>query len=230
MRPLETLQSVMYEVYVSPAGDAFAMELLPPLTSSAIVDLSGKFPLNHLAADIQELLAFASGFTLPEFGEIRFDRFATGLQADYFPNGIEIMNDGLGNSWIADVGDAGKWGGVYFFCHEPGIILLQTSDLSEFIRQLDDFCRNGPRSTLHHSYEVASWEIWNDTAPFHSKNIVAGSDEVLRAFRNKYPSHHIIDMRNAKPDQGFAWNRATLNGKDVVRHRQHPLWAIHNRA
>ncbi|WP_315821733.1 hypothetical protein [Paraflavitalea speifideaquila] len=112
MTPLEQLQAIVNEQYITEDGEEYQVELKPPLSEQEIDSLASQLVEGHLPAEIRELLQFAGGFQF-NMMEVTFDRY------DYFGmdnichHSIELAGDGLGNCWVLDIDNKGKWGNVF---------------------------------------------------------------------------------------------------------------------
>ncbi|KXX71308.1 hypothetical protein [Flammeovirga sp. SJP92] len=51
-------------------------------------------------------------------------------------NGIEISNDGAGNTWVVEVNENLECEAVYFCCHDPAYLEKQSDSLYEFFQQV----------------------------------------------------------------------------------------------
>lgn len=135
MTPLEQLKAILPEQYVTEDGDEYKVELKPGLTDQQMEELTRQLPSGYIPAEIKELLQFASGFEFSGMEEITFDRYGYFGMDMLFPNSIELAGDGFGNFWVLGIDSKGNWGNVFFACHDPAVIVKQSDNLAEFVRQ-----------------------------------------------------------------------------------------------
>ncbi len=64
MNPVEQLQSILADRYISEDGDEYQVELKAGLTDSQIDELEKRLPGNKIPDEIRTLLKFARGFKL----------------------------------------------------------------------------------------------------------------------------------------------------------------------
>ena len=199
------LERARSRVFTNEDGESEALELLPPATDEEISELQSGLP-GPIPDDVRSLLELASGFCL--FGdEIDF----LGRSAGQYLEGasacqLDLNNDGCGNSWFVDVRPDGTWGGVYFACHDPPVLLLQSRDLVSF---LQDYVKALSADSWDDSPLVRGddLDIWPDNPLARSASEIRGSeDEVLREFSIESPEDAlIVDLRHAKPGEGLNW-------------------------
>lgn len=99
-----------------------------------------------LPTDVRELLSYASGF--------RFDRLKTDVDflgselfafEEALPHGVPLLGDGFGNCWVLDVHPSdGRWGQVFYVCHDPLMVLVQAPSLAALLTQIFDAARGQP--------------------------------------------------------------------------------------
>jgi len=225
MSPLQQLQSMVDETYVTEDGEEYKIELKPGLSDQEIDELAGSFA-DKVPADIRELLRFAKGFEFHILDEITFYG-GTGLE-EFFPDAIEIARDGAGNGWIVDIDKEGHWNKVFFICHDPAVVVLNSMDLTEFLQQLQAYGKKPTGSHLNTIQEQTIFDIWQKTPGFIDiETARASSDETLRGFAAGLPDHYVVaDLRDKPVGAGFAWGKFGPNIGNAVRHSTELIWGI----
>jgi hypothetical protein len=203
------------------------LELQPPLSSAEIDALEGELPC-RIPEEIRELLATCAGFgDGGVFEEVDFTARGFSFdQSDVFPHGHPIAADGFGNFWVVDLlPESTTWGPIYFACHDPPVVLLQSPNVQEFVRELFRFHRPPYRSLIDDVHEDRLFEVWrrNPGVKTHAACLASG-DQVLAAFaRECGPKFEFIDMREAAVGFGFSWGRRGRS--EVRRYGHHPVFA-----
>lgn len=213
MTPLQALQSIASRRLSSASGDLAKVKLLPPSGTPATPDL----PADPL---ITELLATASGFHLAEW-EVTFHDSGSG---QYTPGMAKteacVLCDGCGNSWNADIHpQTGHWGPIYFNCHDPPVVVLQSPDLAQFILdvaanfEIGD--ESGPLDNVRSTSALRIWEQGGLEIP-----AAAASNSidplVQQAAKLAGVKGFVVDMRIARPGDGFRWD---IDGRMMELHR-----------
>ena len=204
-------------------GEPISIELLPGLTPAEIEELEGTLPC-PLPAEVRELLELCGGVD-GVGAEVDFSRLrGTNVLHDLFPHGLAIASDGFGNFWTVDLWPSSQeWGPIYFHCHDPPMILLQSPSLRHFLGALFEPCQ--PGNAIDDVHEDRLFEVWrkNPGALSHAE-CLASSDEALRAFaRELPPAFEIIDLRNAEIGFGFSWKH--MHKTAVRRAGELPIFA-----
>lgn len=186
------------------------LELLPPLSEGAIDELEARIPC-PLPESIGELLRHTRGFANGPLESLDFAGLRTFEFPQVFPGPIDIAHDGFGNYWVVDLtaGSTG-WGPIYFVCHDPPVIVLQSPDLSHFL--LEMLKLGGPdrsRSLLDTVHEVHTLRVWRENPGLMDRDECAASDDpVLRSFAGELPEgSEVRDLRDAGVGEGFSWGR-----------------------
>src|SRR5215211_873293 len=158
--------------------------------------------------EIAELLGACRGF----YGTVEQVEF-TGRDLMFefeqaFPYGLPIAADGYGNFWVLDLHpDTTKWGSIYFACHDAPVILYQAGSLEQFLLELFRMFQPPHQSLIDDVHEDRLAHVWqtNPGVLSHEQCLRSG-DPILSAFaRELDESFQIIDLRLAKPGDGFSW-------------------------
>jgi hypothetical protein len=147
---------------------------------------------------------------------------------EFFPNSVQLTGDGFGNFWILDIDQKGNWGNVFYVCHDPAVIVKHSESLSEFIKHVHDFGKNGKTSNLDIIHEKSVIEIWQDMDNFITiDNAKQSNDATLREFALSLVENFVIaDLRNKPNKGGFAWGKFGKKIENAVRYKSELLWAI----
>src|SRR5690349_14171555 len=106
----------------------------PGLTEAELAAVTKETP--DLPREVRELLLHARGIE-GDVGPAEWIDFAGvdgfGLE-EIFPAAAPIATDGTGNHWVVDVDPYdGRWGAVYYACHDPPVIVVQAATFAAFI-------------------------------------------------------------------------------------------------
>lgn len=228
MTPTEQLKSLLNEKYTSEDEDEYKVELKSGLTDSQIDDLAKSLPTGKIPDEIRELLRFASGFEFFGLEDVTFNGVGKFGFEEFFPASVQLAGDGFGNFWIIDVNKNGKWGHVFYVCHDPAVIVKHSENLAEFIKHVDEFGKRGAESNLDIIHEATVMEIWTKSNGFISKSAaLASTDEKLKSFASDLPDTFVIaDLRNKPIRSGFAWGKSGPNTSNVKRHDSELIWGL----
>jgi cell wall assembly regulator SMI1 len=229
MAPLERLKSLLAERYVSEDGDEYKIELLPSMTELEIDDLAKSFPSGRIPEDIRELLKFARGFEFNGLEEVRFDAIRySGFPDFLFPYSVELAGDGLGNSWVMDLGKNGDWGHVYYVCHDTKVVVRHSENLTEFIEHIHEFGKDIFQSNLWIIHEEGLSKMMRRDGGFTELETARKSeDKVLKNFALSLPENYVVaDLRNKPNRSGFVWGKFGPKTENTIRHEAELLWGI----
>ncbi len=212
--------------------------LMPGLSEVEIAEfqkrLSGPLP-----ADIAELLRYSAGFDFQlnlRRTPVGFVRFAggdeVGFPGDALPCPISLLGDGYGNYWVVDL-DAvsGKWGMVFFICHDPSVIAVQAPDVATFLLQILDPPKSNPANALAYVRKEAVTRIWkNDPWLVSVHEARASKDPTVSNFATQLPENfRIADLRSREIGSGFSWGLSGPN-PEVRRSGAELLFGVEQKA
>jgi SMI1 / KNR4 family (SUKH-1) len=226
MTPLEIIRRVQAETLIDEDGRVVTLELLPGLSETELDDFARRLPC-AIPPEISELLGACRGF----YGTIEEVDFTGGdLLFEFepaFPFGLPIAGDGFGNFWVVDLHPSSvRWGPIYFVCHDAPVILYQSGSLDEFLSELFRMFKPPHQSLVDDVHEDRLARVWQTNPGVLSQEECLGSeDPTLSAFaRELDESFQIIDLREAKPGDGFSWGRYGPRTR-VERFGTHPIFA-----
>lgn len=221
------LQDAKGTPFSSESGEKGIIELEAPISSEEIRKLSAELT-SPLPLEYESLLAFCGGFE-SAIGFVDFDPGDT-IREDLFPHGLPIAWDGIGNCWVMDLvkDDPSKEVSVFFACHDPPVIVLQTRSIAEFIAEVIAYGRREPNNVITASehYRHNTWDTDPGVLTFEDCQHI---DPTLAQFAQSLGrDYEFVDMRDAKVGDGFAYARY---GADTVakRHDSERIFARQRR-
>ena len=209
MTPLEIIRQAQAEALVDEDGRVVTLELLPGLCQTELRDFAGQLPC-RIPPEIAELLSVCRGFS----GAVeQVDFTGRDLFFEYkaaFPFGLPIAADGFGNFWVVDLHPRTvRWGPIYFACHYASVILYQADSLEQFLSELFRMFKPPHKSLVDDVHEDRLARVWRTNPGVLSyEQCLRSDDPTLSAFaRELDESYGVIDLRRAKPGDGFSWGR-----------------------
>lgn len=204
-----------------------SFELLPGLTPEEMEELRKSLPC-PLPPEVEETLRYSRGLDNVEHTDGRVDLSGLSIEGqwleDFAPHAVALAGDGCGNSWSLDLGpESQTWGPVYFFCHDPPVIVYQFATAEDFLNELP---RRPSDSDLGAILREWTGRIYAKDPQALSHDQAMEGDELLRSFAQPLgPGFHFIDLRRPKPGDGFNWGRFGPNTR-ILRHASLPLVAV----
>lgn len=229
MSPLQALKELLNDKFYSEDGEVEEINIVKGLTNAEIDGLKQFLPGKGIPDEIAELLRFAAGIKCYFPDNINFSNVDSFNLEAFFPNLVELSGDGLGNFWLVDVDYEGNWGPVYYACHDPAVIMKQSENLTDFIRQLHGLFKEGESSLFHQLYDNEPYQI---NKLLHGGFIshdeaTTSEDPVLREFAATLPPDYLVaDLRNKPIGSGFAWGRYYSVQDRDIRCKDLPLWGL----
>jgi SMI1 / KNR4 family (SUKH-1) len=226
MTPLEIIRRAQAGTLVDEDGNVVTLELLPGLSHAELQDFADRVPC-RIPPEIAELLGACRGF----YGTVEQVEF-TGRDLSFefeaaFSYGLPIAADGYGNFWVVDLHPGTTtWGPIYFACHDAPVILYQAGSLERFLGELFRMFEPPHKSLIDDVQENRLAHVWrtNPGALSHEQ-CLRSEDPILSDFaRELDESFQIIDLRQAKPGDGFSWGRYGPNTQ-IKRFRTHAVFA-----
>ncbi|MFM2386947.1 MAG: hypothetical protein RL660_1704 [Bacteroidota bacterium] len=228
MTAIAQLKSILKERYVSEDGEPYKLELKAGLTDQAIDSLAKALPTQKIPAEIRELLKFSSGFEFFGLDEVSFTDIDFFAFEAFFPHTVELAGDGFGNFWILDIEQDGKWGNVFFVCHDPAVIVKHSDNLAQFIAHVHEFGKKGTKSNLSIIHDKVVMDISEKNDGFIALAIARqSSDTTLKNFALSLPDNYVIaDLRNKPNQSGFAWGKFGPDIAGAKRHKTELIWGV----
>jgi SMI1 / KNR4 family (SUKH-1) len=207
--PLEVIRQAQADTLIDEDGQVVTLELLPGLSQAELRDFARKVPC-PIPQEIEELLSACRGF-YGTIEQVDFSGVDLGFAFEaVFPFGLAIAADGFGNFWVVDLHPhSANWGPIYFACHDAPVILYQADTVEEFLSELFRMCKPPHESLVDDVHEDRLARVWQTNPGVLSyEQCLQSEDPVLSAFtRELDDSFQIVDLRQAKPGDGFSWGR-----------------------
>jgi len=224
--PLGIIRQAQARTLIDEDGNVVTLKLLPGLSRAELQDFADRMP-SPLPPEISELLVACSGLdgTIDQVDFTGRDlMFELGPA---FPHGLPIAHDGFGNFWVVDLQPhRTRWGPIYFACHDAPVILYQSDSLEEFLIELFRMYAPPHQSLIDEVHEDRLARVWRTNPGVLSyEQCLRSGDPVLSAFSREIDeSFQVVDLRGAKPGDGFSWGRYGPNTK-IKRFGTHALFA-----
>jgi hypothetical protein len=209
LTPLEIIRRAQTGTLLDEDGNVVTLELFPGLSNTELQDFANRLPC-RIPPEIAELLGACRGF----YGTVeQVDFSGRDLMFEFdaaFPYGLPIAADGYGNFWVVDLLPAAiKWGPIYFACHDAPVILYQADSLDQFLRELFRMFEPPHQSLIDDVHEDRLAHVWQtNPGVLSQEQCLRSEDPILSAFAHELDeSFQIIDLRLAKPGDGFSWGR-----------------------
>jgi len=214
--PLSVLEQAAVEF-----REKSTLVLRPPASEPELEQLRKQLK-SVLPEDIVSLLRRTAGF---EFGPLATEVDFLGGHPfeveDAFPNGLPLLGDGYSNFWIIDVIPGERpWGAVFYVCHDPGAVIVQAADLSQFLEQIFDLGRRGHRSALDYVRDEALRHVARKNPYLVPRSQCLGvGDAVVANFAESLPERFkLADLRACELGTGFSFGTSA-----AIRRAGHEL-------
>ena len=177
--------------------------------------------------EITELLGACSGFdgTIDQVDFTGRDRCSS--WARRFPTAFRSHTTALAISGLVDLHPhSTRWGPIYFVCHDAPVILYQSGSLEEFLTNCSACSNRRMKSLIDDVHEDRPARVWRTNPGVLSfEQCLRSGDPILSAFaRELDDTFRIVDLRGAKPGDGFSWGRYGPNTR-IKRFRTHAVFA-----
>ena len=230
MTPLEIIRRAQSDTLIDEDGRVVILEPLPGLSETELRDFARQVPCS-VPPEIAELLRACRGF----YGTVEQVDF-TGEDLMFafepaFPYGLPIAADGYGNFWVVDLHPRTvRWGPIYFACHDAPVLLYQADSLEQFLSELFRMFKPPHQSLIDDVHEDRLAYVWRTNPGVLSyEQCLQSGDPILSAFaRELDESFQVIDLRRAKPGDGFSWGRYGPRTQ-VKRFGTHAVFAYQKR-
>jgi SMI1 / KNR4 family (SUKH-1) len=230
MTPLEVIRRAQADSLIDEDGRVVTLELLPGLSETELRDFVRQVPC-PVPPEITELLRTCRGFYgTVEQVDFTGEDLMFGFE-EIFPYGLPIAADGYGNFWVVDLHPRTvRWGPIYFACHDPPVILYQADSLEQFLSELFRMFKPPYQSLVDDVHEDRLARVWRtNPGVLPYEQCLDSGDSVLEAFARELDERfQVIDLRRAKPGDGFSWGRYGP-GTLVKRFDTHAVFAYQKR-
>jgi hypothetical protein len=224
--PLGIIRRAQARTLIDEDGNIVTLDLLPGLSRAEMRDFARRVPC-LVPEEIVELLGACGGLE-GIIDQVDFaGRLATFEFEAAFPYGLPLATDGFGNFWIIDLHpNSWKWGPIYFVCHDAPVILYQSDTLSEFLIEMFRMVEPPHESLIDDVHEDRPARVWRTNPGVLSyEQCLRSEDPVLSAFAGELDdTFRVVDLRNARPGEGFSWGRYGPNTQ-IRRFHSHAVFA-----
>lgn len=230
MTNLEIIEELKRSTFVDEDGEDYKLEFLNGLTDQQIENLKQKFPNKHIPIELVEILKFTKGWdgygpemvyfdSISEFGFTQLSKYS-----------ISLGTDGFGNYWILDLSEKGELGKVFFACHDPAVLIINSQNLNEHLNHLLEFYKNPINSPLISIDSNITLDVWKNDSNLISKSKYIKKNSEHINFINQFDGNEwtIADLRNGKNKDGFPWGKQGPN-QIIQRHQTELIWIIQNK-
>lgn len=195
----DLLESLHLREYINDDGKVRSLRLLAPCPADRQPE--------EADPELREALNLARGLSGAEHVSGDIDLSGETLEGQYLeefcPRGICIATDGCGNSWTLDP----ESGRVYFFCHDPPVVVYQFARVHEFLEQL---LRTPRQSDLGQALELWRHRIWRENPDQLSwAAAVERGGELADWARQLGEGWDFVDLSQPQPGAGFSWGNAS---------------------
>ena len=208
MDPIEQITRAQAMELVDEDGKRVALTVHDGLADEQIAAVEEEYGL-PLPGELRRLLAHTRGID----GALEVVDFSGtgGFELlDVFPAGLAIADDGFGNSWVVDLTPAARdVAPVFFACHDPPVILLQSASVGEFLHEVFRLYVPPHASLVDDVHEDRLFNVWGSNPGVLSREqALGGDDEDLARFAAALDDGFaIVDLRAAPAGMGFSWGR-----------------------
>lgn len=226
MTPLGIIRQAQASTLIDEDGNFVTLGLLPGLLLAEMRDFARRVPC-PVPEEIEELLGACGGLE-GIIDQVDFaGRLSTFEFEAAFPDGLPLATDGFGNFWLVDLHpESTRWGPIYFVCHDAPVILYQSDSLEEFLIELFRMLEPPHESLIDDVHEDRPAHVWRTNPGVLSyEQCLRSEDPILSAFaRELDETFRIVDLRGARPGDGFSWGRYGPNAR-IRRFRTHAVFA-----
>ena len=192
------LQSLHLREYLNDDGKSRQLSLLEPCPR--------EMQPKQASPELRDALSLARGLRGAEHVVGDVDLSGQSLEGQYLdefsPDGISIAEDGCGNSWTLDP----ESGRVFFFCHDPPVVVYQFPRVHEFLEQL---LRTPGQSDLGKPLELWQHRIWGENPNRLSfEQVLAHGGPLGEWAQELGDSWDYVDLSQAQPGDGFSWGES----------------------
>lgn len=210
-------------------GEEYELALLPPMSDADIAAIEKRIPC-PIPAEIRAVLKVTRGFENGPLESFEIGGLMEGGfgHEEIFPHPFPIAHDGFGNYWVVDLlPGSTSWGPIYYACHDVPAIIYQCASLSEFLDGFVEMAQPPHKGPLNFVHEEASFYVWDREPNATMPTALRSADPELRAFAETLDdSWLIVDLRNAKTGDGFAWGLAIRpESENIKRWKALPIFA-----
>lgn len=215
-------------IHIASDGQECTVQLSYGMDEKRIRQFKEQAPWLVLSHEYWDLLHFCQSLHFDNFYELRFDGSEVLTDDQIFPRGLVLMDDGNGNFWIMDVDSAGNPGKIFYWCHDPSVIMLQANSLKEFLVQIKEHIEKGKDSFFHrlnYEFTLNQWKS-NERLLSRKQSRKLNDVEVSRFFERLPDKYVVADLREASPGDGVSLKGLDPDNHTARRYDHLHLWGI----
>src|SRR6266480_3845043 len=160
MSAFEAIRRAQATRLVDEDGDEVEFELAPALPPADIERLADEVGV-PLSRELRALLERTAGIDGGPLDTIDFTGRSLSFGLETFPSGLPIAGDGFGNFWVLDLTpDDVETAPVFFACHDPPVILYQSSDIGDFLHEAFRMLVPPHASAVNDVHEDRLFNVW----------------------------------------------------------------------
>lgn len=229
MSAVAEIRAAQARTLVDEDGEKVPLVLGPPATADEVAALEERFGVS-LPRELREVLAVTRSIEGP-LDLIDFLGESAGMEVPGMPTALELVGDGLGNFWVADLTpESSDLVPVFFACHDPPVVLFQSQSIGDFLHEVFRQLTPPHGSLIDVVHDDRAFNVWSSDhgALTQQEALAAGHDLVAFAQTLDHGDYLIYDLRDASPGQGFAWGRAGPS-TEVLRYGHQRIFAVDQR-
>lgn len=231
MTNLEIIYKLKESTFMDEDGEEYHLDFQEGLSDEEINSIIDQFPDNHISEELVEILKETKGWDGgygPEM--VYFDSIGVFELTDLSPFSISLGTDGFGNYWVLDIKENGELGKVFFVCHDPAVLVINSQSLNEHLNHLLEYYENPTKSNLISMDTDLVFDIWKQEYNMKSKTEFKNLNPQYTEFVDKIDGDEwtIADLRNGNNNDGFPWGKLGSN-QYTTRHPTELIWIIKNR-
>ncbi len=230
MTNLEIIEELKQSTFIDEDGEEYNLEFQDGLTEEQIEDLKHQFPKNHIPEEIVQILKVTKGWDGYGPEMVYFDSIGVFGFTELSQNSISLGTDGFGNYWILDILQNGELGKVFFACHDPAVLVINSQNLNEHLKNLLSFYKNPIDSPIISMDSDITFDIWKQENNLIPKAEFKKLNPDFSEFIDKFEGDEwtVADIRNGNNKDGFPWGKLGPN-QHTERHPKELVWVIKNR-
>lgn len=160
MTNLEIIEELKQSTFIDEEGEEYKLEFQDGLTEEQIEGLKHQFPNKKVPKEIVQILKVTKGWDGYGPEMVYFDSIGVFGFTELSQNSISLGTDGFGNYWILDIAQNGELGKVFFACHDPAVLVINSQNLNEHLKTLLAFYKNPTDSPLISMDSDVPFNIW----------------------------------------------------------------------
>jgi len=229
MDPIEEITRAQATDLVDEDGDEVEIALDLGLASDGIEALEDEIGV-ALPGELRDLLSYTTGID-GVLGSVDFTGRGFDVEiAEIFPWGLPIAGDGFGNFWVVDLTpDRREVAPVFFGCHDPPVILLQSPSVGHFLHEMFKAYVPPHASLVNDVHADRVFDVWQENpGVLERADALTSGDRALRDFAATLDDDFaIVDLRSAEIGMGLSWGR--YGPRTELRRHGHELLFAYRR-